>query len=160
VRWAATRAMDVIVLVCKIPAAGFSKTRLVPHLGTDLASKLAEVMLQDVLCTAGLVAGPNVRRVWFYMAPGGDKTEEVAGSEAAQARRIVDSVPQAAVWETCSSRELFDGECHVGLGLGLILSRLHAKYAAGAQSITFIGGDTPQLPAEEISRGIGAAQAG
>jgi glycosyltransferase A (GT-A) superfamily protein (DUF2064 family) len=152
--------MDVIILVCKIPAAGFSKTRLVPRLGRDLAAKLAGVMLQDVLRTAGLVAGPNVRRVWYYMA------SEADGSEA-QARRIVDLASQgvgvsgvSGVWETCSSRELFGEEQGVDLGLGRILSRLYAKYAPGAQSITFIGGDTPQLPAEEISRGIGVAQAG
>jgi len=293
---------DVIILICKIPTEGQSKTRLISHLGLKGATNLAYSMLKDVIGTidslenlhrhhafpsntgsrltldvdsggdgsrrpedatknsCNISSKSTIRKIWFY------RTRDSPMQDLADAKKIVeDSISNSdrtssyfstrtqdcnndssrhsndnegsgcadvaggvyngvgeasySRWEFCTSDDLKISlpspaksdksasvtstiaatEAHwsdidntatptiytkitsptaeqqlqslsstgtgtgTGTGhvkgssnwdLGRILAALYRKYAPVASSITFVGGDTPHLPAQEVCGGI------
>ena len=119
-----------LIVIAKAPLPGFAKTRLIPDLGPDGASRIAEASLADTLWA--VAEAPARRRILVL--------EGDPGAEPAWLPRV-----EGRDFEVIAQRE-------GGLG-----DRLAGAFAdSGATPALLVGMDTPQITASLITASIAA----
>ena len=123
-----------VAIVCKVPLAGFSKTRLSPPLRPEDCAALSACFIEDLARTvAGLTVGGTVAGYALYTPVGG---------EAALRRLLPDGFRLMAQSDGELGSRLIDG--------------VAALFAAGHDGVILLNADSPTLP-EGILRAAVAA---
>lgn len=140
-----------IVLVAKYPTAGKSKTRLIPALGEDGATKMARAMLSDLLVqlgTAEELAG--VRKLLVYApADAGEGMVQIMARCGVQ-----NDWDMEPMLEDAQDGPQLDSS---DLGDKLAHALMSAQQERPNDAVAFIGMDTPDMPAHVIRDGLDIA---
>jgi hypothetical protein len=119
-----------LIVFCREPLAGQTKTRLIPRLGADNAAALARAFIDDALGKCRALAPARI--VIAASAPGG------AGNSA---------------WLRRTARRFGAALVDQGSGgLGAQMARALEPYCAGGAAL--IGTDTPSLPLALLARSV------
>ncbi len=123
---------DHLILMTRYPRAGQSKSRFIPALGADGASRLQRKLTEHVV---------GVAREWRDASPG---------------RRVQISCDRASVdeYREWLGRELdFGAESGGSLGARMAVASVRA-FARGADRVVLVGTDCPDLDVGQINRGF------
>jgi len=119
-----------LIVFCREPLAGQTKTRLIPRLGAANAAALARAFIDDALCKCRALAPARI--VIAASAPGGARN-------STWLRRIARRFGAALVDQG-------------GGSLGAQMARALEPYRAGGAAL--IGTDTPSLPLALLARSV------
>mmetsp|Transcript_13262 Transcript_13262/g.21710 ORF Transcript_13262/g.21710 Transcript_13262/m.21710 type:complete len:379 (+) Transcript_13262:90-1226(+) len=135
------KLQHVIVVVAKIPSKGVSKSRLIPSLGEEATLTVAEALLLDTIGVVSRVEGNQHRILYFAPSHAAEHAYKMLSMACAES----DSLDS---WELLPMPEVTKLSSHK---LTALLAHALAHVAhRGALSCTFVGSDTPDLPAHEI----------
>ena len=127
-----TRPNAAIAIICKVPKAGFSKTRLIPTLGPDTAAALSRAFLIDLAHTI----------------------EHVAQDVGASGYAVCSPADAAADLATFLP-PTFGYAVHTSPILGAVLdAATEDLLARGHDCVLLVNGDSPTLPASILRDSI------
>mmetsp|Transcript_15627 Transcript_15627/g.14152 ORF Transcript_15627/g.14152 Transcript_15627/m.14152 type:complete len:242 (-) Transcript_15627:99-824(-) len=129
-----------LVLIIKIPSPGYSKTRLIKHLGKDLSSELSKSMIIDVINQFADIQMDEIDKYICYRCMNSNDSIELIDSQSNNSKYWI----KLNINDLTISNDLGDI-------LKSITKRLQSIYS---ESITFIGSDCPYIQANEWIHGM------